>query len=135
MSLRNKKTINYNLKGLYKTTCYKTKSDLPHFFFSHWLLHECFFSFVINALVNLRNWYDFIDKNGENLKILIEIFGQKLIVSNVISAFLNHLKPKIFLLANHGGWHRAPSLFKISGSAPEIFQFLNNSNHQKFFNF
>ena len=35
-------------------------------------------------------------KNGEHLKILIEIFCQKLIVSNVILVFLDHLKPKIF---------------------------------------
>ena len=37
-----------------------------------------------------------MDKNGENLKILIEIFCQKLIVFNVIPAFLDHLKPKMF---------------------------------------
>ena len=30
------------------------------------------------------------------LKILIEIFRQKVIVSNVILAFLGHLKPIIF---------------------------------------
>ena len=49
--------------------------------------------------------------------MLIKIFCQKLIVQNVISAFLNHLKQN-FLLANHGGQHRAPPLFKISGSTP-----------------
>ena len=37
-------------------------------------------------------------KNGENLKMLIEIFRQKLIVSNVILAFLDYLKPKIFFV-------------------------------------
>ena len=42
MSLRNKKMINYHLKGLHKTTCYKTKSNFSQFFFSHWL-YECFF--------------------------------------------------------------------------------------------
>ena len=30
------------------------------------------------------------------MKILIEIFCQKLVVSNIISAFLDHLKPKVF---------------------------------------
>ena len=30
------------------------------------------------------------------MKILIEIFCQKLVVSNIISVFLDHLKPKIF---------------------------------------
>ena len=38
-------------------------------------------------------------KNGENLKMKIEIFYQKLIVSNVILVFLDHLKPKIFFVA------------------------------------
>ena len=59
----------------------------------------------------------FTDRNGENLKILIEIFWRKVIVSNVISAFLNHMKPKFFLPANHGGQHREPPFFKICGSA------------------
>ena len=45
------------------------------------------------------HWQAFIVyKNGENLKILIEIFGQKLIASNVILAFLDHLKPKFFFV-------------------------------------
>ena len=46
------------------------------------------------------------------------MFCQKPIVSNVISAFLDYLKPKFFSPANHGRRHRAPCLFKISGSAP-----------------
>ena len=46
-------------------------------------------------------------------KILIEILRQKFIVSNVILAFLDHLKPKIFFFsANHDGRHRAPPLSK-----------------------
>ena len=65
MTLRDKKMISYYIEGLYKTTCYKTKSNFPH---------------------------------GKNLKMLIEIFCQKLIVSNVILAFLDHLKPKIFFV-------------------------------------
>ena len=36
--------------------------------------------------------------NGENLKMLTEIFCQKLIVSNIILAFLDQLKPKIFFV-------------------------------------
>ena len=39
-----------------------------------------------------------IYENAENLKILIEIFLQKLIVSNVVSAFLDHLNPKLFFV-------------------------------------
>ena len=37
-------------------------------------------------------------KNGENLKILIEMFRQKRLVSDVILTFLDHLKPKIFFV-------------------------------------
>ena len=45
------------------------------------------------------HWQAFIAyKNRENLKMLIEIFCQKLIVSNVILAFLGHLKPKSFFV-------------------------------------
>ena len=36
---------------------------------------------------------------GENLKILIEILCQEVIVSNVIFAILDHLKPKIFFVS------------------------------------
>ena len=40
-------------------------------------------------------------------------------VSNVISAVLDHLKPKFSSPNNRGGRHRAPTpLLKISGSAP-----------------
>ena len=51
-------------------------------------------------IIKIRfHWQAFIVyKNGENLKILTEIFCQKLTDSNVILAFLDHLKSKIFLL-------------------------------------
>ena len=120
--------ISYHIKGLYKTTCSNTKSNFSQFFFSHWRLHKCFFSFLIKALANFEklvrfHWQAFIVyKNGENLKTLIEIFYQKRIVSNVILAFLDHLKPKMFF-ADHGGRHVAPPLFKISWSTPESYKF------------
>ena len=63
-----------------------------------------FFSFLIKAFADFEKLIRIylqafvVYKNGENLKILIEIFCQKLIVSNVILAFLNHLKPKIFFV-------------------------------------
>ena len=120
--------ISYHIKGLYKTTCSNTKSNFSQFFFSHWRLHKCFFSFLIKALANFEklvrfHWQAFIVyKNGENLKTLIEIFYQKRIVSNVILAFLDHLKPKMFFV-DHGGRHVAPPLFKISGSTLESYQF------------
>ena len=92
MSLRSKKMINYDFKGLYKTTCYKTKSNFSQFFFSDWLLHKCFFSFLIKAFTDFGKLIRFhwqasiVYKNGENLKILMQVFCQKLIVSNVILA-------------------------------------------------
>ena len=51
-------------------------------------------------IIKIRfHWQAFIVyKNGENLKIMTEIFRQKLIVSNVILAFLGHLKHKIFFV-------------------------------------
>ena len=85
MSLRNKKMINYHIKELYKTT----KSNFYQFFISHWLLHKGF-------LIRLHQQVFIVYKKGENLKVLIEIFCQKNIVSNGILAFLDHLKPKIF---------------------------------------
>ena len=98
MSLGNKKMINYHIKGLYKTIFCKTKS-----YFSQ------FFAFLIKAFANFEksirfHWQAFIIyKNGEYLKILIEMFCQKLIVSNVILTFLEHLKPKMFFVI-HPWW-------------------------------
>ena len=98
-------------KGFTKQTVIKQGSNFLSFF-SHWLLYKCFFYFLIKALVNFEKLI--INKHGENLKILREIFRQKVLVSKVILSFLDHLK------SNHGGRHRAPSLFKISRSAPVI---------------
>ena len=56
------KMINYYLKGLYETTCYKTKFNYSQFFFSHWLLYEYFFSFLINTLVNFQKLIRFHQK-------------------------------------------------------------------------
>ena len=120
-----KRLINYHFNGFYKTNCYKTKFNFSQFFFSYSLLYDCVFAFLIKAFENLIrfHWQAFIVyKNGENLKILIEIFCQKLIVSNVILAFLNHLKPKLkFSSSANSGRHRAPPLIKISGSAPVLW--------------
>ena len=77
--------INYYLKGLYKTICYKTKSNFSQFFFFQWLLYECFFLFPYQRVSKF-----------ENLKILLEIFCQKVIVSKAILTFLEHLKLKLF---------------------------------------
>ena len=71
-SLRNKKNL------VNRKTCYKTKSNLSQFYFSYWLLYECFFSFVIKTFVNFEKLIRFhrqafiLYKNRENLKILKE---------------------------------------------------------------
>ena len=99
MSLGNKKKIiNYHFKGLYKTTYYKTKPSYSQLFFPQWLLYECFFCFFYQSVCKYH-WQAFIGyKNGENLKILIKVFCDKLIVSGVILTFLDHVKAKIFFV-------------------------------------
>ena len=109
--------INCHFKRFYKTTWYKIKSNFSQFFF-FWLTVWVFFLFPYQSVSKFWKLVDFIDKNGENLEILIEISCQKLIVSNVISASSDHLKPKIFF-AGQPWWpiYSAPFL-KISGTAP-----------------
>ena len=97
--------LTYSQKWLCKTTCYKTKSNFSQFFCPHWLLQKRFFSFLIKAFANFEKLIRFhlqsfsVYKDGENLKMLIEMFRQKLVVSNVILAFLDHLKLKIFFVS------------------------------------
>ena len=104
MTLQNKKMINHPIKGLYKTTYYQNFQIFWVFLFSL-TAAQVFFSFHIKAFANFEklmrfHWQAFIVyKNGENLKILIKIFFRKLIVCNVILAFLDHLKPKIFFFS------------------------------------
>ena len=114
--------IHYHIKGFYKA---KTKSNFSRFFFSHWLLRKYFFSFVIKAFANFEklirlHWQAFtVYINGENLKMLIQIFC-KLLVSNFFWPFYTIWNLNFSSSANHGGRHRAPTHFKISGSAPVI---------------
>ena len=78
---------NYHFKGLYKTTCYKTKSNFSQFCYSHWLLHEGFFSFLIKAFVKSENLIRFhhqafiISKHREKLKIQVVAWGFSLKIS------------------------------------------------------
>ena len=58
--------------------------------------------------------------------MLIEIFCQKLIVSKVILAFLEHLKPKILFVGQPWWPTYSAQLFKISGSAPAYHQLAEN---------
>ena len=108
------KKNDWHFKGVYKITCYK-KVQLFSVFFFHWLLYECFFAFFIKAFVNFEKLIRFHRqafiryKYGENLKILKEVFHQKLIVSNVILPFQTIWNLKLSSSSNHGGRHRAPS--------------------------
>ena len=49
-----------------------------------------------NKLIGFHHEAFVICKNGKNLKMLIEIIREKLVVANIILAFLDHLKPGIF---------------------------------------
>ena len=62
------------------------------------------FFFLIKTFANFEklkrfHWQAFIVyENGEYLKMLKEIFCQKPVVSNVILAFLDYMKTKIFFV-------------------------------------
>ena len=96
--------MNYHIKELYKITCYKQSPTFPNFSFFIDCCISVFFSFLVKVFVNFEKLIRFhrqafiVYKKGENLKMLIEIFCQKVIVSDVILAFLDHLKPKIFFV-------------------------------------
>ena len=63
MSMRNKKKrIIILLKGFVNQSVIAQSTNFSQFFFSHWLLFERFFSFLIKAFVNFENWKDFIGK-------------------------------------------------------------------------
>ena len=104
MSLRNKKWLIIILEELTKQPVIKPNPTKPKFFLYHWLLHRCFFSILIKALANFEklirfHWQAFIvHKNGDNLKMLMQVFCQKRTDSNVFLAFLTLLKPKIFFV-------------------------------------
>ena len=51
--------------------------------------------------------------------MLVEVFRQKLAVS--ILAFLDHLKPKIFIVGQPWWPSYSTPIFKIFGSAPVIY--------------
>ena len=110
--------INCYLKGIYKITCYKTNIS-QSFFFSLtavWVFFLFPYEFVNFEKLIRFYWQAFIIyKNGENLKILKEIFRQKFIISNLILAFLDHPKPKIFFLGQLWWPTERVPFFKVSG--------------------
>ena len=104
MSWWNKKWLIIILKDFIKQPVIKQSPTFLSFFLIHCYING-FFSFLIKPFPNFEklirfHWQAFIVyKNGENLKMLIEIFYQKLIVSNVMWVFLDYLKPKIFFVS------------------------------------
>ena len=97
-----KQKNDYHIKGLYKT---KKKLQLFSFIIFSLTAAQAFFLSPYQEFANFEkltrfHWQAFtVYVNGENLKMLIEIFRQKLIVSSIILAFLDHLKPKIFFVS------------------------------------
>ena len=74
-----------------------TKSNCSRFFFS--IDNSICKAFANFEKLKRFHWQAFmVYNNGENLKMLIEIINQKIIVSSVILAFLDHLKAKIFFV-------------------------------------
>ena len=103
-----RKMINCHLKRLYKITWYETKSNFSQFFFSYDCCKSVFFSF----------FFFFFSFSKRSLCIKVE-FCPKLIVSIVVLALVDHLKPKCPSSANHGGQHRVP---RLHSSPRPLFQ-------------
>ena len=101
---KKKKWLIIILKGFIKQPVIKQSPNFLSFSFLIDYYISVFFSFLTNVFANIESFIRFhwkafiVYKNGENLKTLKEIFCQKLIVSNVILAFLDHLEPKIFFI-------------------------------------
>ena len=110
MSLRNKKNDHIKiiiiiiLNGFIKQPVIEQGPTFLSFSFLNDCCMSIFFSFLIKVFAGFEKLIRFyrqafiVYKNGENLKMLIEMFCQKLVVSNVILAFLNKLEPKIFFV-------------------------------------
>ena len=81
----------------------KSRTFLSFSFLIDCCISVFFFSSLMKAFANFEklirfHWQAFIVENGENLKVRIEIFCQNLIVSNIVLAFLDHLKRNIFFV-------------------------------------
>ena len=94
MSLQNKRNMNNYQKVFIKQSIIKQSQLLSAFLFwltTVWVL----FLFPYQRVCKFENWQDFISKlslyikNGENLKILIEIFRQDVIFSDISLVFLD----------------------------------------------
>ena len=120
MIFRNKKTISYHIKGLYKTTCYKTKYNFSQFSF----LIDCCMSVFLFPYERVCKFWEidkihqqafFVYKIGKELETLIEMFCQKLKFLMLFWPFKTISNLKFSSSANM----EPPPLFKISGSTPD----------------
>ena len=95
-----RKMIDYHFKGLYKTICYKTKSNFLLFSLTAVWVFLLFIKVFVNFEKVIRFYHQafIVYKSWKNSKISIEIFRQRLIVSNVILPFLDHLNYNIFFV-------------------------------------
>ena len=97
-----KKILIIILKGLYKTTFHKTKSNLfSQFFFSHWQLHEFFFLFFYQSVCKFLKLYKILLASFHCVKKWRKFENTDrniLPKTNVILTFLNNLKPKFFFV-------------------------------------
>ena len=86
------------IKRLYKTACFNFYQFHLFSLTAVWVLFLLPYQSVCHfeKLIRFHRQVFIVYKTGENLKILIKIFRQQVIVSNVILAFLDHLKLKIF---------------------------------------
>ena len=122
-----KKMINCHFNGLYKITCYKTKSNFFKIFFlltTLWvffLFSLCKF-WKINKILSAS--FHYIQKWRKHWK---RHFAKNF--SNVILAFLDIWNSKFFSSANYGGRNRPPPFFKISGSAPVAIFLVTHKLH------
>ena len=87
-----------------------------HHLYIFFFIHRISFTFcLIKAFIKSETFVGldrqaFITcKNRENVKIRMQIFRQKLVDSNVILAFLDHLKPKTFFVSR--ACYRTPHPF------------------------
>ena len=110
MTLRKKKMI-IIIKDFIKQPVIK---QIPFFFLSFSFFSGCFVGVFFFPYQSVCKFWK-IDKipSTSNLKILIEIFRQKRIASNVILVFLEHLKAKIFFVSQPW-WptYSSPSFWK-----------------------
>ena len=93
-----------HFKWLYKTSCYKTKSNFSQFLYSNLLLYECFFSFLNTSVCKI--WK--VDKTSSSSFYYIwkwrkfentdRNISWKLLIFCENYYYFDRLKPKVFFV-------------------------------------